>query len=504
VKRLGAFALGAVVLDVAACSVVSKSDYTFGEGGGDNEGGGGNGASGGGGKGGSSAMGSAGEAGSDTGSGGSGGKGGSSGQGGSGLSAGTGPVAGTGPIAGTAGTMPTDPCNPNPCENDAECSIEEDRYYCRCEPGFEGLRCQVNLDDCVDMPCQNGGTCVDGANTYSCDCQDGFEGAECEIVSDPCESNPCQNGGRCSVTANGPVCGCDTGWEGERCEINHDDCGSNPCQNEGTCRDELNDFSCACQVGWEGDLCEVPVNDCPGENPCQHGGACQDADSGYVCVCGNGYTGLNCETPKVLLIPDGPADLVEGFLRMGGIDVTVTELDYEYDADPHPPGDYCAVLHLNGETYDRVMPLAGQEALRAYVVEGGGGYIGQAWNGYELAKLAGMQDLILIPYQNGHEGSGQYALTTEGRSHPVTAGLPESFEFNSGFSEGACPTGATALALEVGYQHAICVADVGYGRVVDFNHAGHYGNVLMNDYATYENPYIQQVTVQAVNWACRR
>lgn len=401
-----------------------------------------------------------------------------------------------------AGTGPTDPCDPNPCQNDAECSVEDDRYYCRCPPGFEGLRCQVNIDDCAGMPCHNGGTCVDGADTYSCECADGFEGADCEVVSDPCEINPCQNGGRCSVTANGPVCGCDMGWEGELCEINHDDCAPNPCENEGTCRDQLNGFRCGCQPGWEGERCEVPINDCPGDNPCQHGGACQDADNGYVCLCDR-FTGSNCETPKVLLLHDGTPDLVESFLSMAGLEVTVGPAEYEYAGDPAPAG-YCAVLHLNGESYGKPMPLAGQEALRTYVVEQGGGYIGQAWNGYESGSLYGMAELILLPYQSGHEGLTTYALTSEGLTHPVTAGLPETFMFSSGFTEGPCPASATVLATEVNYQHAVCVADVGYGRVVDINHAGFYADSRMSFFGTYENSYVQQLTVQALNWACRR
>ena len=32
-------------------------------------------------------------------------------------------------------------------------------YGCECEVGWNGDRCQVDINDCISMPCQNGGTC---------------------------------------------------------------------------------------------------------------------------------------------------------------------------------------------------------------------------------------------------------------------------------------------------------------------------------------------------------
>ena len=42
--------------------------------------------------------------------------------------------------------------------------------------GFEGDKCQVNIDDCPGNQCQNGGTCVDGIDMYSCECIPGYIG----------------------------------------------------------------------------------------------------------------------------------------------------------------------------------------------------------------------------------------------------------------------------------------------------------------------------------------
>ena len=47
---------------------------------------------------------------------------------------------------------------------------------CECLDGFEGDRCEVNIDDCTDHTCQNGATCIDGIQSYSCQCMPGFTG----------------------------------------------------------------------------------------------------------------------------------------------------------------------------------------------------------------------------------------------------------------------------------------------------------------------------------------
>lgn len=503
-KRPGALTLGAAAALIAGCA--GKSTYVEGDSGGAGNDGGMNGrggsagfgASGGGG-------GTAGESGGRGGSagatGGRGGRGGAAGMagasggfagvagtliagnggfvaGGSGPIGGSGPVAGGGGVAGsgstagvagsgstagTAGTTSMDPCNPNPCLNGAICASSSGRFSCACAPGFEGTRCEVNIDECRTMPCLNGGSCVDGVNSYRCDCAAGFEGPDCSV--------------------------------------DHDDCSPNPCENGGTCSDRLGGFACACPSGWEGARCETEIAECSDGTVCQHDGICLQSESGYRCVCDR-YSGTNCETPKVLLIHDGTPDLVASILRAGAMDVTVTELESQYDANPTPPGDFCAVVHLNGTTYATPMPIAGQQALRSYVLDQGGGFVGTAWNGYEFAGMTRMSELILIPYVSGHEGPQSYALTTAGQSHPVTAGLPSTFGFSAGFSEGRCPSTSTVLATEVGYQDAVCVADVGSGRVVDFNHAGFYGvNV---QYQTWEDPNVQRLLIQGVNWACRR
>ena len=69
-----------------------------------------------------------------------------------------------------------DVCATNECENSATCRDVWNLYVCDCAVGFNGSRCENNIDDCVDNGCMNGATCVDGIANYTCDCVAGFMG----------------------------------------------------------------------------------------------------------------------------------------------------------------------------------------------------------------------------------------------------------------------------------------------------------------------------------------
>lgn len=95
-----------------------------------------------------------------------------------------------------------DACYGNPCRNGATCKVlEEGRFRwvysqvieidktniktyplffrmksCHCSAGYEGDRCETNIDDCVDHKCTNNATCVDQVESYRCDCLTGYTG----------------------------------------------------------------------------------------------------------------------------------------------------------------------------------------------------------------------------------------------------------------------------------------------------------------------------------------
>lgn len=89
---------------------------------------------------------------------------------------------------------------------------------CRCQPGFKGPHCEINVDDCASNPCRNAGTCVDSINDYTCRCTLGFTGKDCGARSDACSLVPCKNGGTCYTHFSGPVCQCRPGFMGPHCE----------------------------------------------------------------------------------------------------------------------------------------------------------------------------------------------------------------------------------------------------------------------------------------------
>src|SRR5690606_11486180 len=68
----------------------------------------------------------------------------------------------------------------NTCQNGAECVDGLGNYTCRCAAGYEGERCETDVDDCAANPCANGGTCSDGVNEFSCSCVDDFGGPTCD------------------------------------------------------------------------------------------------------------------------------------------------------------------------------------------------------------------------------------------------------------------------------------------------------------------------------------
>src|ERR1041384_4258514 len=93
--------------------------------------------------------------------------------------------AGSGPDDGPPKPMIEDGCEGVECQNAGRCVLGG---LCRCAPGFDGERCEENVDDCADEPCQNEGRCVDGLDDYRCMCQPGFSGKDCETATnDPCD-----------------------------------------------------------------------------------------------------------------------------------------------------------------------------------------------------------------------------------------------------------------------------------------------------------------------------
>ncbi|XP_043980690.1 milk fat globule EGF and factor V/VIII domain containing b [Gambusia affinis] len=89
----------------------------------------------------------------------------------------------------TCNETETGPCSPNPCQNDGVCEATGQsrrgdvftEYICKCQPGYEGVHCQTNVNDCVGQPCENGGTCRDLDGDFKCHCPSPYVGKHCQL-----------------------------------------------------------------------------------------------------------------------------------------------------------------------------------------------------------------------------------------------------------------------------------------------------------------------------------
>ncbi|KAK2492081.1 hypothetical protein MC885_017825 [Smutsia gigantea] len=167
-----------------------------------------------------------------------------------------------------------DECASRPCHHGATCHNLADRYECRCPLGYAGMTCEAEVDECASAPCLHGGSCLDGVGSYRCVCALGYGGTRCQLDLDECQSQPCAHGGVCHDMVNGFRCDCaDTGYEGARCEQEVLECASAPCAHNASCHEGLGSFRCLCWPGYSGEQCEVDEDECAAV-PCQHGGQC--------------------------------------------------------------------------------------------------------------------------------------------------------------------------------------------------------------------------------------
>ncbi|XP_055955536.1 sushi, von Willebrand factor type A, EGF and pentraxin domain-containing protein 1 [Patella vulgata] len=181
------------------------------------------------------------------------------------------------------------------CENNGTCiSVMEDDVLCSCLSGFNGDRCEINIDDCLSSPCRNNATCIDGINDYSCTCSEGFEGNDCGINVDVCVNNTCSNGGSCLDLEVGFACYCSSGFTGPTCDLPIDSCLSNLCMH-GNCISQTSGYYCSCRQGFAGKLCDVIIKYTCYQIQCYNGGVCQVDGDTSRCHCLPGFTGIFCE-----------------------------------------------------------------------------------------------------------------------------------------------------------------------------------------------------------------
>ncbi|XP_046801594.1 uncharacterized protein LOC111685989 isoform X3 [Lucilia cuprina] len=114
-----------------------------------------------------------------------------------------------------SGDKSVESCQPNPCQYNGKCVVNNRTSYCQCLGHYTGRFCGLNL--CELEPCVFG-KCELTTNNFKCQCQPGYMGTTCEQKQRPCADNPCEGRGICIEKNGGFFCRCYAWWEGHRCE----------------------------------------------------------------------------------------------------------------------------------------------------------------------------------------------------------------------------------------------------------------------------------------------
>eukprot|EP01118_Nematostelium_gracile_P014204 TRINITY_DN548_c0_g1_i1.p1 TRINITY_DN548_c0_g1~~TRINITY_DN548_c0_g1_i1.p1 ORF type:complete len:406 (-),score=41.73 TRINITY_DN548_c0_g1_i1:125-1342(-) len=162
--------------------------------------------------------------------------------------------------------------------------------HCKCDVGWRGFDCSINLPcnssvSCAaggPCACLHGGTCTD---TNVCSCTPGY-------ASDYCEVAVCEGGCGQGTCVSPGVCSCNPGYNGTRCEkpICDPPCIHGPCSSPYTCDCQGTGFShcpgAPLVCGCDEDECQR------GETPCDRRTTCTNFIGNFTCsACPTGYSG---------------------------------------------------------------------------------------------------------------------------------------------------------------------------------------------------------------------
>ncbi len=63
-------------------------------------------------------------------------------------------------------------------------ALKNKTFFCECEEGWKGTRCETKINYCDNIKCENNGICHPLVRGYKCECLgDSFSGQHCEIVA---------------------------------------------------------------------------------------------------------------------------------------------------------------------------------------------------------------------------------------------------------------------------------------------------------------------------------
>ncbi|XP_067842738.1 vitamin K-dependent protein S [Heptranchias perlo] len=150
----------------------------------------------------------------------------------------------------------SDQCSPSPCHADGsvQCVDKEAAFSCICKEGWQGDRCQNDIDECKNGTVESGvcsHSCYNVPGSYRCFCQDGFY-----MHSD---MRTCIDRNECLLQPN--ICG------------------------KAVCTNLVGTYECKCDQGYSFNFtmkdCD-DIDECA-ENTCTH--SCVNYPGSYVCFC---------------------------------------------------------------------------------------------------------------------------------------------------------------------------------------------------------------------------
>lgn len=229
-----------------------------------------------------------------------------------------------------------DDCYPGACHHGGTCEDRVRGFQCHCHEAYEGSSCEIDIPDCdpprpSTPPCENGAACLERSNTslyhenylglfqsfsyataagYVCLCPPGFNGTRCENNIDDCPGHNCSVYGHCVDLVNAYRCECQAGYEGIDCGTEVNECEAyQPCRNGATCRDKVADYECTCADGYGDKNCSTLLLGCR-KAPCLNDARCEplltdDGQHSYRCHCLPGFAGNTCQTVTTASLNNG-------------------------------------------------------------------------------------------------------------------------------------------------------------------------------------------------------
>lgn len=160
------------------------------------------------------------------------------------------------------------------------------------------------------------------------------------------------------------------------------------------------------------------------------------------------------------------------------------------------------VIHLNGTTYATEMPITGQTALKDFVENNNGLYIGFEWNAYEvdtLNKMQNMVDLVLFKRSSSGDDSPRTLVVVPAQSnHPIMAGITTPFNVNGPLEIGGIrnfPSNPSTVIMKHNSYDVVAIRNFGTGHVLGFSLAP---NWSINS-TSLSNTNIQQIIINFIN-----